>query len=63
LGGPPLSLFLFGADVVFHSPVTLRSCGMERTLEPSAASAGLRRKMAVVGVGGVGPYQNGSQPL
>ena len=53
LGGVPLSLFLqaqdplwfFGVDVAFHSPMIPSSCRVESTLEPSAASAGLRRKI------------------
>jgi hypothetical protein len=52
----PLSLFLlaqdparfFVADDVFHSPVISGSCRVESTLEPSAASGGLRRKMVGV---------------
>jgi hypothetical protein len=36
---------VFEADVAFHSPMIPRSCGMESTLEPLAASAGLRRKV------------------
>lgn len=45
--GVPLSLFLvsqdplrfFGADVVFHSPVIPKSCGVESTLEPLVVQA------------------------
>ena len=55
-GGVPLSLILlaqvplrfFVAEVVFHSPGTPRSCGMESILEPLTASAGLRRKLVGV---------------
>jgi hypothetical protein len=38
--------------------VISRSCSVESTLDPLAASSGLRKNMA-----GVAPDQNGSQPL
>ena len=46
-GGVPPFLFLlaqdpprfFGADVVFHSPVIPKSCGVESTLEPLVVQA------------------------